>query len=141
MAAVHLVIDADIKVARIVLHVFRLPRLERHGPVVGGEVGHRLAGIVGHGEPVGAAFEAGNDVLDLRAAAFRLLRLVDRRPAGLGVDAGRPVDAFDGGFRVDERAGDAVEDIEEAVAVALDQRLDRLAGDGDVGQRGALLPS
>ena len=61
--------------------------------------------------------------------------LVDHgRTAGLHVDMGRPVDARVVLLGDQQLAGHAVERVGEAVAVEVDQRLDRLALDVDVGE-------
>jgi hypothetical protein len=54
--------------------------------VVGREVDVAEVRVVGHREPVGAAFEAGYDVLDLGTAASRALALVDHRFPGLRIE-------------------------------------------------------
>ena len=85
--------------------------------------------------PSSGALEAGDDRPDLGPPGLRQHVGVDVGAAGLGVEAEGPVDAGHDGLAVEEPPVGAVEGVEEAVLVVVEEGLDGpVAAEGDVGE-------
>ena len=123
--------------AALVLEVLLLDRLDRVAAFDRRDVEQPELGIVGAGLPVLAAVVRRAQAVALRLGARAMaarcvfldvgIGIVVERPAGLGIEAGRPVQLVDILLAEDEGAVGAVERVVEAVARGMHDQLAVLA--------------